>query len=556
MKPLGASALVCLSLTAASVQARTLRLDPPRDAGGRRVAVDAFSAHPDGHSPSGLVLDFLISPDSRYAVYGSSAAIYSRRLPDGPTVQLARPDSCWAMSDYFLITDDSTSVLFTCWSAVKDLWSVPIAGPASAAVPVSTTPDAPYQVSDFFSSTSTSRIFYTMPRVEPFRVELYSVPAAGPASASVAISSLLAEGDQVRSPFSLQLTPEVIYSVHRPWPEGGDIWRTGVASANPVRIGDSPASHPSAGGFVVSSDEQRVVWAAQNEFEDYALFSAPVSDPPGVAERLSADVPFSSVSGYIVISPDSSRVVFDSDQEGQQFDLFSVPIDGPSAAAVNLSGFEPAWYPYLHSIRFSPDSAWVLYLGNREVHSRQDLFVVPAAGPASARVRINPVDSSTEGVSSYEEIPGTAEVVFPLASSTPEGAFRCYRGSWLGGTGNATPLWTEPLLYEGMGCHWLPEGRGVLTATRNPFTESAVLWLAHGDGPLDLAPKRLLDSTLFEPNEDPFRYGDLRATPDGRFVVYLGTPVGGELGLWVLPLPFFWDGFESGGTGHWSTIQN
>lgn len=546
------------AVTLWAVPSLALSGSSPLEAGGRRVAVDttseSFASLPGSLSPSGFVLSFRISPDSRYAVYGSSEAIYSRRLPDGPPVQLARPDSCWAMSSHFLITDDSATVLFTCWSAVKDLWSVPIAGPASAAVRVSTTPDAPYQVSEFFSSTSDSRILYAMPRVDPFRVELYSVPAAGPAAASVAISSPLAEGDQVRSPIFLQLSAHVIYEVQRPWPEGGGIWRTGGAFANPIRIGDSPASHPMPRGFVVTPDEQRVVWAAMDEFDNYALYSAPISDPPGIAVQLNGDGPSSSLSGYILVSPDSARAAFFSTQENPQPNLYSVPVDGPSAAGVNLSGFEPAWFPQLVGVQFSPDSAWVLYLGDREVYGRRDLYAVPAAGPASANVRLNPIDPTTQGVDWYETIPATADVVFSLSGSNPEGAFRCYRGSWLGAAGNATPLWTEPLFYSrySTGCHWVAESQGVLAATRNPYTGSAALWLAHGDGPLDPSPQKLLDSAQFEPNASPFTYGDLEATPDGRFVVYLGQPLGGDLGLGVLPLPFFWDGFESGGTGHWS----
>jgi len=76
------------------------------------------------------------------------------------------------------------------------------------------------------------------------------------------------------------------------------------------------------------------------------------------------------------------------------------------------------------------------------------------------------------------------------------------------------------------------------------------VWLAHGDGPLDPRPKRLLDESQFEPSGDPFLDPwRIQTTPDGKYVAYLATSLGGKEGLWVLPLPFFWDGFESAGTG-------
>lgn len=548
------AAALCATFSAATTESSLV-------AGGPSVAVDVTSdtasSLPGTLSPSGFVLKFRISPDSRYAVYGSPASIYSRRLPDGPPVQLARPDSCWTMSNYFLITDDSATVLFTCRgdSPSDDLWAVPITGPSSAATLVSKPPDAPYEVNEFYSATSASRIFYTMPRVDPFRVELYSVPVEGPASAGIAINGPLGEGGRASAPFPLRQSSRVVYGVRRPWPQASSIWMTALTAPNAVEIGVPPTPFPIGGWFVVAPNEQRVVWTPGDENENYSLFSAPISDPPGKTVQLTANVPLSTLRGETVISPDSTRVVFVSDQENLQPDLFSVPIDGPSSAAVNLSDVPPDWYPQFGGMRFSPDSGWMIYLGDREVAGRLDLYAVPAAGPASANVRINPADATTEAVGWVEAIPETSEVVFSLASTTPQGAYRCYRGSWLGGTGNATPLWTEPLLYQHIGCHWLVDSQSVLTASEDPFTDWAALWLAHGDGPPDLAPKKLLDSKQFEPRADPFTYGDLEATPDGRFVVYLGQPLGGDLGLWVLPLPFFWDGFESGGTGHWSSSE-
>lgn len=523
----------------------------------------ATAAGPNGAVAAEDNAPFRISPDSQYVVQKLASGLFSRRLPDGLWTQLAPPSACWDGSEKWLITDDGQTVLFFCLGATmapKDLWAVPIAGPASAAVLLSVPPADPVGVNDFYSAISGSRVFYTMTRLEPDRIDLYSVPVAGPASEGVVINGALGELEMASGPYPLQSLARVVYHRWRLAPQGGEIWLTDLAAANAVAIGVSPPSHPSGGAFQVSPDEQSVVWSAGGANVHSWIYSAPISDPPGAAIQLNPDLPASAYVSLQAISPDSTRVALRANPEDPaRYDLFSVPIGGPSSSAANLSASVQTWDPLVLLPRFSPDGAWLLYLASREVQSRRDLYRVPAGGPASANLRINPVETASSAVRSLELVPGTADVVFPLVGPGPDETLRCYRGSWLGALGNATPLWTESLRFWGIGldCHWLAESRGVLTIAIDPSLPllSLALWLAHGDGPPDPRPKKLLDSAQFEPSGHPFRDPYLAATPDGKYVVYLATPIGGEEELWVLPLPFFWDGFESGGAGQWSSVQ-
>jgi hypothetical protein len=525
---------------------------------GGRTPPTALTAGPMGAETAGDNLPFRISPDSQYVVQKGASGLFSRRLPDGPWTQLAPPSICWDGSDEWLITDDSQTVLFTCPAstlAPKDLWAVPIAGPASAAVLLSVPPDDPVGVNNFYSATAGSRVFYRMNRLEPERTDLYSVPVAGPASEGVVINGALGEFGGASGPVPLQLSPRVVYSQWHPSPQGGEIWLTDRAASNSVPIGISPPSHPLGGEFQVAPDEQTVVWRAGDANFHFWIYSAPVSDPPGAAIQLNPDLPAASHASVQAISPDSARVVYRANPvDLARYDLFSVPIGGPSSSAVNLSASVQNWDPIVVVPQFSPDSAWVLYLASREDPNRHELYRVPAAGPASANLRLNPIEGTPLRVYNFDLVPGTTDVVFALVvGASPDEMGRCHRGSWLGSEGNSTPLWTELLPPWGYRCYWVAESRGVLTIAIEPGSSFRTVWLAHGDGPLDPRPKKLLDESQFEPDGSPFLDPwRLQKTPDGKYVVYLATPLGGKEGVWVLPLPFFWDGFESAGTGHWS----
>lgn len=534
----------------------------PASAGDAKVAQPVAVSRASGGAAArglpGAGWELQFSPDSRYLVYGGQ---YSKRLPNGPLVEIAPPPACSNMASSFVITDDSQTVLFTCPAfsgTPNDLWAVPIAGPPSAAVLLSAAPTAPYELHEFYPSTTAGRVFYTMPRLEPFRLDMYSVPVGGPAAAGVVISATLAEGGQVRSPYPLTSSSRVLYHRWRPSSLGGDIWITHPDAPNAVAVGVPPASHPFTSDFRVSPDEEYLVWASADEQEDYWLYSAPISTPPGAAIQLNAAVPQSALAGHFAISPDSARVAYVANQENlAKRELFSVPIVGPGSSSVNLSAFPQLWEPAIAGTGFTPDSAWVLYLGWREVYGRKDLYGVPAGGPSTANVRINPVGEAAEEVGWYELIPDSSDVLLSMHGASPEYDLRCHRGSWLGAPGNATTLWTERFRLQGygIGCRWAAESRGALTIAENPSNGVLTLWLAHGEGPVDQRPKRLLDASQFELNFDPFWGSKFILSPDGRYVAYLGTPLGGDFGIWALPLPFFWDGFESGGAGHWSVLQ-
>lgn len=513
-----------------------------------------------GTSPVGVGPgNFTISPDSQYVVFWTTAYhLFSQRLRDGARIQIGPPPACSRTSSTVAFSPDSQSVLFLCSASSGDpwdLWVVPIEGPSSAALRLSLSTDPPAYLPEFQVAPDGKRVLYTL-RTEPDRIELYGVPIAGPASTSVLLSSPTDDALQVRDVFALTTSSGVTYRGELGGPGPVNIWLTDLDTPVAAPIGVSLPSHPIGGSYLISPDEQHIVWLALSEAEVPWLFSAPISVPASPPILLNATSPESSGAISMLISPDSSRVAFVSNPSIESvLELFSVPIIGPAASAVNLSGPTQAWNPNIYDKQFSLDGAWIIYVGEREVQGRRDLYRVPASGPAAENVRINPIDpigAPAAKIFGFEQLPGTSDVVFAIRNDALPRSLNCYRGSLLGPTGNASPLWTEPLLVEFFAnCRWVEPSQGALAIGLDPASDVLALWLAHGDGPPDARPKKLFDATPFG-THDPFHYNAIELSPDGRYVVYGGTLLDGEEGVWSLPLPFFWDGFDSSGTAHWS----
>ncbi len=106
------------------------------------------------------------------------------------------------------------------------------------------------------------------------------------------------------------------------------------------------------------------------------------------------NVPISNdknVSQDFEISPDSSRVVYKAELTHRN-NLFSVPINGPITSNVPINTPVNPTDPFsaVHdSFSFSPNSARIIFTS---MHTPDliELWSVPAAGPASAAVKLNP----------------------------------------------------------------------------------------------------------------------------------------------------------------------
>ena len=178
-------------------------------------------------SPDAIDPELQVSPDGSFVVYRSSPEqLSSLRIRDGLRTVIAPPSACSNMYSSFLISSDSRKVLFECpaWTGVPtDLWAVPIEGPASAALRLSLPADAPYQIGPVYAEIVDSRFFYHLPHIDPFRIDLYSVPIDGPADSGTMINAPLSQGTQTANAVPLPLASRVLY-LEWNWPKISSIW--------------------------------------------------------------------------------------------------------------------------------------------------------------------------------------------------------------------------------------------------------------------------------------------------------------------------------------------
>lgn len=154
---------------------------------------------------------FKISSDSARVVYAAPRnpgswllSLYSVSIvgPAGAAVLLSLDAGTDASVCEFEISQDSSRVIYSDAMKVQGayvnrLYSVPIAGPASASIELNGSIPSGGSVSRFLVSEDSRWVAYLADRRQPGVYELYSVPTAGPAASSVRLSSPLVGGSGV-----------------------------------------------------------------------------------------------------------------------------------------------------------------------------------------------------------------------------------------------------------------------------------------------------------------------------------------------------------------------
>lgn len=339
-----------------------------------------------------------IAGNSRYVVFtgvqDDSFGLYSVPVDgSGPPIQL-NEELRYSGIDDFRITPDGTRVIYSVDREGldrEDLYSVPITGPASAAIKLTERADDDgNEVRIVAISPDSRRVVFRRTRGT---VRLYSAPVSGPATAQVLISeyqsrSLVLQDARI-SPDSRRV-----------------IFRDDVDTAGVYEVYSAPLSGPTgarvklngplaAGSmvlqFAVGADSKRVVYlAAQQQAGLFELYSAPLSGPASSAVKISQDLQGGIIDNKgFAISPDGERVVYGVNyQTNRPGALYSVPIGGPASVSAllhtaNVSGGK------IRKLAVSNDSRWVVYLSDDRSRSFPSLYSAPLLGPATSAVRLN-----------------------------------------------------------------------------------------------------------------------------------------------------------------------
>jgi len=513
---------------------------------------------------------YQVSPDGRWAVYLHDAEtdgvldLWSVALPAGTPVKLnATVPSPGVRS--FRISPDGSRVVYTAeqdTGGVVELYSVPIAGPASAGVKLNGPLVAGGGVSPlswgFRISANSTRVVYYADQQTDDVFELYSVPIAGPASSGVKLNSALVTGGDVLQA-SFRISPNssrVVYVADQQTDEVYELYSVpigGPASAG-VKLYGALVPFGDVFAFQISPNSARVVYLADQQTNDvYELYSVPIAGPASAGVKLNgALVSGGEVFREFQISPNSARVVYVADQQANNvIELYSVPIAGPASAGVKLNGALVAGGDVFRDFpEISPNSARVVYQANQQTNDVYELYSVPITGPASAGFKLNGPLVANGDVGRSAISPDSAWAVY-VADQELDGWPMGYRAPLAGPAGSDERIWAtavgDPSDFE-----ILPDSSTVVVRGNSAFIDSIVrLWTYPLAGTPDAFGTDWLGGQ-FQPNGEATSFELL---PDGSGAVYRADQeVDGQFELYLLYFRLWGDGFESGDTGRWSDV--
>jgi hypothetical protein len=279
-----------------------------------------------------------------------------------------------------------------------DLYSAPVTG----GFPVKLSTSSGQSARFVAISPDSTRVLHTLPAGtggpgDPVRRELFSVPIAGPASASVKLAADINTATRVRvSPDSR----EVVFA-----PPAGDRLRV-VPIAGPASAGRRLTDPFVAGGMVdefrISANSGSVVYRADQDTDGVSelyrvpLTLSPAPDPP--TAKLNGPLVAGGNVGQFTLAPNNGPVVYLADQNIDGVtELYRVRLGGSERAKLNRTlpsdwDVRPPGEDDLPA-RVLPDGSGVVYeIGGVDVGTGRlfaELYRAPIAGPGSAGVRLD-----------------------------------------------------------------------------------------------------------------------------------------------------------------------
>lgn len=352
----------------------------------------------------GYVRGFGVSPDGQYVVYAADQAapgvveLYSVRL-DSPGAAVKLNPALVTNGDIytlftlggmtlgFFISPDSSRVVYLADQETDErleLYSVPIAGPAAAGVKLNGILQAAGNVSTISMpriSPDSSRVVYTADQETDNLHELYSVPIAGPAAAGVKLNVPLS----LSNPIFFQFSPDSSRVVY----VGAGLHSVPVAGPASANVELNASSPPSGFSFAA---EARVIYMTDQ------VYSVPLTGPAD------ARVSLNTSAKPWLMSGDRRRLVF------AENGLTSVPVEGPASAGVQIATGSFSDSSLFFLVRTSPD-------GLRIVYNSSDLFLfsAPILGPYTDTVTIaapSEMDGEMPYYRSFEFSPDGRRVVY------------------------------------------------------------------------------------------------------------------------------------------------
>lgn len=369
----------------------------------------------------------LITSDSRRVLYLSQRpaglALFSVPI-NGPASAAVRiAPSVLGGSASVQVTRNSRLVVVL--TATRRVRAVPVAGPERNAAVLTDT-----GVVEFGVSANSRNVVYSAPVTggerELFRVPLTLTP--DPGQEPTRLSGPMVDGGGVRS-FRLPTgTGPVIYAAAQDAPNRVELFRVGLGGGNRSKLNvafptgwqvGTANDHPDdfKAGYGISPNGLRVVYEirAIGAPTLHRLYSVPSAGPAGASRRIDVTTP-NTGPAIFHITGDSRHVVYPVvDVNAGPERAFGVPIDGPAAARVEVSmGGEDGGF-----VQVSPDG--------RRVVSRGPIFAETAllssppdeAIPGPSLLRLNGSETPTGSVA-FDPLGRRAAYVARVGTGEPD----------------------------------------------------------------------------------------------------------------------------------------
>jgi Tol biopolymer transport system component len=408
----------------------------------------------------GGVQDFKISPDGQRVVYRANASIsgayelYSVPTGGGTPVKLNLDltSGRFVESD-FQFSPDSSRVVYRMnreSSTVIDLYSVPIDGPASSSVKLNQPLNGEKQVEPGFQiSPDGSQVVYRADQNTAGKVQVYSVPIAGPASAGIDLSGPMAGGGAM----SIAISPDgqtVVYMADQTTALVFELFSApiGGPSSAVIKLNDVLPASGAVYNYQIAAGGGLVVYTAnQRSSGVIEIFAVPITGPGTESYALNPEMVGAGDVSDFVLSPDGNRVVYRADQDTNDVsELYSVPITGSGVDCVKLSPPPVANGDVLLDYAISPDSSRVVFLGDLELDGTTEVFGAPIIGPATQAVKLNGALATNSDVVAFKITPNSQEVVY-RADQDAHFRFELYRVPIAGPAGAGAKV-NDPTAYD------------------------------------------------------------------------------------------------------------
>ncbi len=519
--------------------------------------------------PGTGVVDFGITQDSRRVIYVAAQESASREVftvpIGGPAAASLKVSPALAPGEdgvFLGLSRDGAHILtaiFVSGSAFRSLWTAPVDGSAAPVLLTETLP-ADRAIVQTQVSRRSDRLFYISDRVTHQQYELYSVDVDGSAAPVKLNPAMIPLGDVDTSNFSFTESPDgtrLLFSADAAIDGKFELWTVpvgGPSTAAARLLGNVPdwTEFTIGGRPTFTPDSQRVVLTADPvTLGHFYLYSVPADASAPPLQIDSALTAAGDVTGF-EITPDGARVLFQADAFADaQFEMFVAPTLGPPTATYRVSGNVLANLDPIGTFVPSPSGDRVLFLAGRAGGGGMDLWSGPFDG-STEPVKISGSSVALGSVTflcGYDQASGALAYI---ADALVDEKFELFR----------TPVDGSSAPSDVSGFAGQPAGADVVEcSTAGGGLGEQVVFRADReiDERFELYREDLATNSMVKLNRPLVTGGDVAAqgyafTPDGYGIWYLADQdIDEKLELYIADQEIFVADFEEADASEWSS---